>query len=438
MALAAGIAGAIPVSDLSDYRNAVPFTVAMSAAALAWGWLALGPGHGIGRRTYWGVAVLLRALALAMVPSVDLYRYFWEGQLVLAGFNPYALAPDDPALNHLRGHLWELIPQNGLTTPYPPLAQIGFATLVFIFGPSILAFKLAFVLADLATCWLLEKRFGPHRAVVWAWNPVIIYSFAGGGHFDSWFVATMVAAWLVVEKSSVSQDFTLFKYKYKLLMKRILAAFLLGASIALKWVTLPIAAWWLWKVSRFRMAEAVALSVVVACPFAISYAVVPVGEGAWAPEGFARYARSAEAVPRWIEAISPSTRYDNSPFGIVMAVAAIICIFLSFNLLMMFELWLFLLFLLSPVVHFWYLSWLLPFAVASRNPGTLLASASFMIYFLLHGTPPDAPGDHWRQSWFEHAIMWAPFMIGMLLHWKRQTDLLRNRNHKLQDSSGVV
>src|SRR6266478_6462718 len=38
---------------------------------------------------FWGVAIILRLIALPLVPSDELFRYQWEGKIQQAEFNPY-------------------------------------------------------------------------------------------------------------------------------------------------------------------------------------------------------------------------------------------------------------------------------------------------------------------------------------------------------------
>src|SRR5256885_17119457 len=47
---------------------------------------------------FWGVAIILRLLALPLVSSDELVRYQWEGKVQRAGFNPYAVPPAAPGL----------------------------------------------------------------------------------------------------------------------------------------------------------------------------------------------------------------------------------------------------------------------------------------------------------------------------------------------------
>ncbi|MHC4816819.1 MAG: hypothetical protein ACYTF8_01990, partial [Planctomycetota bacterium] len=73
------------------------------------------------------VAVLVRVpFCLSDYHSDDVYRYLWEGQIQRAGYNPYAHAPFDSALNHLRDDDHQKINHPEYKTIYPPLAQVFF------------------------------------------------------------------------------------------------------------------------------------------------------------------------------------------------------------------------------------------------------------------------------------------------------------------------
>jgi hypothetical protein len=351
-----------------------------------------------------------------MTPSVDIYRYLWEGRLVLAGVNPYATTPELPALAPFREAFWPLIPQPLLSSPYPPLAQTGFALASLIFGSSPLAFKLAFVGADLLVCAMLHRRFGASAAALWAWNPVVIYSFAGAGHFDSWLVAALVGGWLLIEPLAESKR----PEAYRLAQ----AGALLGMSIALKWISAPLAAWAALRFLR-RPASAGIFVLAAALPLAVAYAIVPVGDGTLAPEAFARYARSAEAFPRWLEAVAPATRYDNAVFAVPILLAGLLCVLFAPSPWSLMQSWLLFLFLLSPVFHIWYFTWIIPFVLPNRNPGLVVASASVMTYFLLHADAPGAPGRHWELSWSEHAVLWFPFLFA--IPWRQSLPEAGNR-----------
>ncbi len=105
---------------------------------------------------------------------------------------------------------------------------------------SFLSIKLSFLAADLAICGLLSARFGALRAALYAWNPLVIYGISGGGHYDSWFLLPLVAAWLLAERIPPPQEGR----------PQAWVDLLLGLSVAFKWITLPLLLQRIW--SRWR------------------------------------------------------------------------------------------------------------------------------------------------------------------------------------------
>ena len=168
----------------------------------------------------WSLAVILvaglaaRLLVLASPPvlSTDLYRYVWDGRVQAAGINPYRYVPADPALASLRdaAHGPTAIYPNinradTARTIYPPAAQALFAA-IGLAASSIWTVKAAMLAFDLATAavglLLLRAARRPlAQIVVWAWNPLVIWEFAGGGHIDAAALAFSAAALLLAARA---------------------------------------------------------------------------------------------------------------------------------------------------------------------------------------------------------------------------------------------
>ncbi|HUF79042.1 MAG TPA: hypothetical protein VMR44_09010 [Thermoanaerobaculia bacterium] len=157
------------------------------------------------------VAALLRIFALPLAPTLsgDVHRYLWDGRVLLAGENPYRLAPADPALARLRLELgearWLRIEHPEVPTVYPPLA-LGLFALAAATPAPLAAWKLLIAAADLAGCaalLALARRCGlpPARVAWYAWNPLVVVETAGMGHVDALGVAAAVAAVLLVVRS---------------------------------------------------------------------------------------------------------------------------------------------------------------------------------------------------------------------------------------------
>lgn len=137
------------------------------------------------------VAVLARVVLVPARPdlSTDIYRYAWEGRVVLHGANPFAVAPADSTLVPLRDGDFARINHRHMATIYPPLAQGVFAVAARL-HPGVYALKVLFVLFDLATLAalvLLLRARGrpPAHALVYAWSPLVILETAHSGHMDA-------------------------------------------------------------------------------------------------------------------------------------------------------------------------------------------------------------------------------------------------------------
>lgn len=144
------------------------------------------------------VACLARVLTFIPPPllSTDIYRYIWDGKVQRAGINPYRYIPADPALIPLRdrgvGGLAVYPNINRAETAptiYPPFAQILFAAAAWAW-PGLWGVKAMLLLFDLASiggllAMLRGAGLPAERVLIYAWNPLVIWEFAGGGHIDA-------------------------------------------------------------------------------------------------------------------------------------------------------------------------------------------------------------------------------------------------------------
>ena len=143
--------------------------------------------------TILGIAVLMRAALLPAPPflSTDIYRYVWDGQVQAGGINPYRYIPADPALERLRDpDIYPLINRKDYArTIYPPAAQMVFAAVGQV-SRGVTGMKLAMVgfeaLGMLAMLAILRGAGLPSTQIlIYAWNPLALWSFARDGHVDA-------------------------------------------------------------------------------------------------------------------------------------------------------------------------------------------------------------------------------------------------------------
>ena len=156
------------------------------------------------------VALALRMAVLPVTPTLsdDVYRYAWEGKVLAHGEDPWRHAPSSAELAPLRDTMVHpFVNHPDLSAIYPPLAELGFM-LVARISYTLLAFKLWILLHDLALClvlaWWCARRGGSAwDALVYAWNPLVVSEYAGGAHHDPTGILWLVLALAWAERSQV-------------------------------------------------------------------------------------------------------------------------------------------------------------------------------------------------------------------------------------------
>ena len=215
------------------------------------------------RRALWGillVAALMRLLVLPTAPALssDIYRYVWDGRVQGAGINPYRYVPQAPELTFLRDDtIYPNINRAGYArTIYPPVAESIFF-LVAQVSSTVLAMKAAMVVFELLAIGIVIKLLDSaalprERVLIYAWNPLAVWEFAGNGHVDAAAIGLIALA--------------LFA---RLRGRMILTGAALGAAALVKFfpaVLFPV----LWRRWDLRMPAAFAVTIVAFYLFFIS------------------------------------------------------------------------------------------------------------------------------------------------------------------------
>ncbi len=149
----------------------------------------------------------------------DVWRYLWEANATRAGYNPYRWSPASPQLDAASEGIFEEIRENVSysDTPsiYPPLAQFLFLAANGVAPGSIVALKLFIIACDLGACLLIglllkARGMRPEWALVYAWNPLIVKVFAGSSHVDALAVLVLSALALAVVRGKWTWSAVLF------------------------------------------------------------------------------------------------------------------------------------------------------------------------------------------------------------------------------------
>ncbi len=328
------------------------------------------------------VALAMRAAVIPTAPSLsdDVYRYAWEGRVLAGGGNPYAHAPADPGLAPFReARVQPRVNHPELSAIYPPLAEAGFA-LVARTWFSLLAFKLWVVLHDLALCallagWCVRRGGSAWDAIVYAWNPLVVAEYAGSGHHDPTGIVWLVAALAWAERRPVASA---------------LAAI---AAVMVKLVALPALPFVAraWPV-RVRWVAGLALTGALA-----GYLALALG----AHSGLAAFAshwRHNESLFALLAAVAGERR---ARFAAVVLAAAVVALALRQRLDAVSGTRLVLRsgLLLSPVLHPWYLGWVLALEPLGPSPAWLLLSCTVLLGYGTFATPAEGGAYHPSLGW---------------------------------------
>lgn len=162
------------------------FGCAFAAYAVAASVVRGGQGGAV---VVWGVAVGLRLLLLPWPPALsgEVFRFLWDGQVQLGGFNPYLHAAADPELAAIRTGWFGQVPGASAPSTHPPLAQIAFLALAAA-GGTVLQAKLLWLGLDLGTGWVLGRvafltgRSRRLTQLLYLWSPLLVVEVAGNGH----------------------------------------------------------------------------------------------------------------------------------------------------------------------------------------------------------------------------------------------------------------
>ncbi|HWX55593.1 MAG TPA: hypothetical protein VN176_13460 [Verrucomicrobiae bacterium] len=312
-------------------------------------------------------------------PDDDVHRYVWDGRMQRLGYNPYVVVPREPALSGLHTSETRTLNNPDLPSPYPAGAQLFFRAVTAI-HESVFAFKVAFVICDLAIVLILLDMLrrsgqGPHWVLAYAWNPLLAIEAAGSGHID--IVGVLL---LLVSAVALGRRW------------RTIAALAFGLAVAVKFlpiVLLPL----YWR--RVRIRDGALAAVVVGLLY------IPFFNHGWIPIGslgtYVQSFRFNDPLFATLERVAP----PQVVVGLAVLIGFLTAIWMrrksaewspdSFAWPMSASL------LCAPVVYPWYLLWLLPFMRSASTVPIIIWTVSIIpTYYVWHlrtlGRPWLVPG----------------------------------------------
>jgi alpha-1,6-mannosyltransferase len=162
------------------------------------------------------LAIGLRFILVFAFPALsdDIYRFIWDGHLLMAGMNPFEQLPaeylaQEPAIPGLSTGLFQELNSQEYFTIYPPIAQATFASAVWLspeswWGAGVImkGFLFGFECGAIYLLWRLLRHFElpETNVLLYALNPLIIVEITGNLHHEGMMIAfLLLALWLLVK-----------------------------------------------------------------------------------------------------------------------------------------------------------------------------------------------------------------------------------------------
>ncbi len=364
-------------------------------------------------------SVLFRLPLLPTEPrmSTDLYRYLWDGRVQVAGMNPYLYAPGDETLRPLRDpDIYRWINKKEFPTIYPAGAQLVFWGAAKLGLTTLARFKALLLVADLGSLVLLLRlldhyQVNPLRALLYAWNPLVVYESAHAGHLEALVVFCVIAALLACVRQRVNLAFVSLALATSLKLYPALLAAVLARGRALRCTLL--------------------FAVVLSCTYAPYLAVGKKLVG-FLPRYFSAPQEITNVgLPSLLFRLLPPAQAGWVLRLVVLAVAlwmfvrprkGDVCtapldeprslLYQAYLLVSIHTL------LLYPALHPWYLSWLIPLLCFFPSPGWLYLSCTAAFVYTTWPTPT------WV-LWLEYAPLYLLLGVEMVRRSHSPFDTLR-------------
>lgn len=368
-----------------------------------------------------GLIFRITLIPLPPFLSDDIYRYIWDGYIQANGINPYLYPPNSPELITLRNNIFPSINHSHLPTIYPPLSQMFFFLAYYIIGNSFINIKIVFLLFDIVTALLLVKILGKLNlplinVAIYFLCPLPILEFFISGHIDIIGICF----------------FILFLYFY-IVSKTLLSSSSLAFAILIKLlpiIFLPIA---LYKLGKRKALIFLSILLFILFIFYLPHYLI-VNEKIFGSFGnFVKDFYFNSSIFSLLYELTNSNQLAAIicyfALGIWLLIVALTCqdfIRGIFWTLVGF-------YIFSPIVHPWYLTWIVPLLIFIPNKAFfwLIMSCQLSYYVLINYHTQNL----WQDLPLIRLIEYIPFFALLSYDLLRlQTKILTFRDRKPYDN----
>jgi len=245
------------------------------------------------------------------------------------------------------------------------------------------------------------------NAAWYAWNPLVVYSFAGSAHFDSFMILTMVVGVLFLTRVESETD-SARKWWFALA-----AATAFGLAISIKLVPALLLLCCVFALGYRAITLVISAAIPLLLSLAYGFPNIPI----WDSLRRFAYVTRLNDLFWWIieETIWPNPHQKNYHYNVILFIAVAIVSLLFCRNWKRGMLWaLGTALILSPVLHPWYCAWILPFATWRRARAWHVLSISLFVYFLFWNERLFALPWH-AEPWTRALIAIPPLAAGLWL-----------------------
>ncbi|MCW4033445.1 MAG: hypothetical protein NWF08_08680, partial [Candidatus Bathyarchaeota archaeon] len=162
---------------------------------------------------------IYRALLVFVEPTLseDIFRYYWDGKLLVNGVNPYFFRSSAHELDWLRNTASGHHDFQNTFTVYPPIAQLFFGFIYLISGDNFLGMKITTASIDFINGVLITvlyfkiyNRLSLTSSIIYCWSPLLITEFSISGHVDSLTIFFLLVSFLLLHKRMFKSSTVLY------------------------------------------------------------------------------------------------------------------------------------------------------------------------------------------------------------------------------------
>ncbi len=152
------------------------------------------------------LGIIARVMLVFSFPNLsdDVYRFIWDGRLILQGMNPYSMLPSEVLslnISRLDPELYSKLNSPDYYSVYPPVAQLIYSlgALADSWYWSSVIMKITLLVAEICSIFLIIRilnrlKLPSRNVLIYALNPLILVELMANMHFEGVMICFLLLA----------------------------------------------------------------------------------------------------------------------------------------------------------------------------------------------------------------------------------------------------